>query len=49
MNVIIVQSVFAIFQQYSMDAKKPGIIMIRWSTTVHSEKIALALCSFHAY
>ena len=49
MDVIIVQSVFAVFLQCSLDAKKLNVIIIRWSTAVASEKIALALCCFHAY
>ncbi len=35
--------------QCGLGAKKPDVIINWWSTTVESEKSALALCSFQAY
>ena len=57
-DVIIVQSIFISltssvtafnFLRCGLGAKKPDVIINRWSTTVYSEKNALAPCSFHAF
>ena len=48
-DIIVMQSVFAIFLQSDLSAKQLNVIIIRQSTTIQIVKIALALCSFQAY